>query len=260
MIMIFLNLDCSNDSLLVTQMQPMEFAAHQAMLQRTHSQKQKLQQPLAPKIKQETRNQSQLLAQNLSPFHAASSGRGVGPPSPNAVMKHNINMNISSPPIMSDPSVDHVAGGGSNTMSAMTNTSIKGIMSQSMCLKSSSNANAINQNLGNNVLGTGMGNATNIINNTDTSAGMTGKSSSCTDMDTNDVVSTMMQQQQHPILRNKAMAISGIATRPPPPEYKGNTMITNSMVQQSTGNQFSKVSQPPPSNIRHMPPSGMFYK
>lgn len=257
MIIIILNLDCSNDSLLVTQMQPMEFIAHQAMLLQTHTQTQKLQKPLAPKIKQETRNQSQLLAQNLSPFHPGASGRGVGPPSPNAVMKHN--MNISSPPMMSDLSVDPAAGGGCNTLSAMTNTSIKGIMSQSMCLKSSSNANAINQNLGNNVLSTGMGNATNIMNNIDTSAGLSGKSSSCTDMDAKDVVSTMMQQQQHPILRNKAMVISGIATRPPPPEYKGNTMIKSSMIQQSTGNQFSKVA-PPPSNIRHMPPSGMFYK
>lgn len=235
----------------------MEFAAHQTMHQQTHKQKQKLQQAQASKIKQEPRNQSQLLATNQSPFHPTAAGRVVGTRSPNnmmSVMKHNMNMNISSPPMMSDSSIDSVGSGG-NTMSTMTNTSIKAMMGQSMCLKSSSNANALNQNLGNNVLSTGMGqNGPNMINNIDMS--MTANPNSCTGDDSN----KLLQQQQQQILRNKAMNMSGAGARPPPPEYEGNSMMTNQMIQQSNGNQFSKVAPPPPPNMRHMPPSGMFYK
>lgn len=240
---------------MVNQMQSMEFTAHQAMHQKTHKQKQKLQ-PQAVKIKQEPRNQPQHInAANQSPFRQGAAGRGVGgTPSPNSmmpVMNHSMNMNISSPPMMSDSSVDSVGGG--NAMPTMTNTSIKAMMSQSMCHKSSSNANTMNQNLGSNALGPGMGqNGSNIMNNIDMSTGMTTNPNSCADMDANDVSSLMrhdqnkllqQQQQQQQILRNKTMNMSGIGTRPPPPEYKGNTMMTNQMIQQSNGNQQNNHRQ-----------------
>lgn len=259
------DLDCPTDSLMVPQMQSMEFAAHQTLHQQT--QKQKLQQMQAMKIKQEPRNQPQLLATNQSPFRQSQpAGRSVaGPPSPKgmkSVMNQKMNMNISSPPMMSDSPVDSVgaggggggAGSGANTMNTMTNTSIKAMMNQSMCLKNASNANAMNPNLGNNVLGPGMG------------TGMSTNPNVCGDMDGNDVSSLMrqdqnklMQQQQQQIMRNKAMSMSGVGSRPPPPEYKGNTRMTNQMIQQSNGNQFPNNAPPPP-NMRHMPPSGMFYK
>lgn len=254
-----LDLDCPTDSLMVPQMQSMEFAAHQTLHQQ--NQKQKLQQMQAMKIKQEPRNQPQLLAANQSPFRQnQAAGRGVaGPPSPKgmkSVMNQKMNMNISSPPMMSDSPVDSVgaggAGSGANTMNTMTNTSIKAMMNQSMCLKSASNANAMNPNL----LGPGMG------------TGMSTNPNACSDMDGNDVSSLMrqdqnklmqQQQQQQQIMRNKAMSMSGVGSRPPPPEYKGNTRMTNQMIQQSNGNQFPNNAPPPP-NMRHMPPSGMFYK
>lgn len=166
--------------------------------------------------------------------------------------------------MMSDSSVDS-GGGGGNTMSVISNTSIKTMMSQGMCLKGASNANAMNQSMGNSVLNAAMGhNGSNIINNIDMNASMAANARN--DMDATDVSSLMtpdqnqlMHQQQHQILRNKAMNMPSVGSRPPPPEYKGHTLMPNQIIQQPTPNQFAKVAPPPP-NMRHLGPSGMFYK
>lgn len=196
---------------MVNQMQSMEFAAHQTLHQQTHKQKQKLQQTQAPKIKQEPRNQSQLLVANQSAFRQGAAGTGVGTPSPNditSVMNHNMNMNISSPPMISDSSVDSVGGSG-NTMNNMPNTSIKAMMGQSMCLKKPSYTNAMNQNLGANVLGTGMApNGSSMMKNIDMSAGMAANPNSCADMDANDV-SSLLRQDQNKLLQQQQQLLRG---------------------------------------------------
>lgn len=216
-------LDFPLDVTTINQLQSMEFTGHQTKNQKAHKHKQKLE-PQAPKIKQEPRSQPQLVASNQFPFRKGAAGTT----SPNvlmSVMSSSMNMNISSSPMLAD-------------------TSVKAMMSQGMCLESLSNANAMNRNMGNNnnAFDSGMAqNSSGIMNDIDISTNVTTNQNSCSDMDVNDVSSLMrhnqnqlLQQQQQHMPRNKSMSMAG--TRLLPPQFKGNTMMTNQMIQQSNRN------------------------
>lgn len=238
---------------MITQMQSVDFvAAHQPLHQQVHNnQKQKLHHAQTSKIKQEPRNQSQLLTGNQGSFHqGAAAIRGVGAPSPNdmgpVVMNRNMNINIQSSSGMSDSPID-TGNGNESTMTVIPNASIN-----TMCLKGSSNVDVMNPNLGSRI----RSNDSNIIINIDMNNQMTANPNACTDIKTN-----LLQQQR--MLGNKTMNMTGgVTSRPPPPEYKGNAIISNHVVQQSNGgNQFNQSNaSKPPQNMRHMPPNGMFYK
>lgn len=126
---VYFNIDFPTDLLMDNQKQSMDFTGHQAKNQKTQKHTRKLQ-PQAPKIKQEPRSQPQLLVANQFPFHQGAAGT----PSPNGMkseMSSSTNMNILSSPFWTD-------------------SSIKAMMSQGMCLEGSSNANTMNQNIGSN--------------------------------------------------------------------------------------------------------------
>lgn len=208
-----LNIDCPTDALTLNRMQSTDFTGHQTKNQKMHKHKQKLQSQ-APKIKQEPRSQPQLLAANQFSYRQGAAGT----PSPNdmmSVMSSSMNMNISSSPMMAD-------------------SSVKAMMSQGICHESSSNANAMNQNMGNNnnAFGARRAQSSGIMNDIDMGTSVTINQNSCADMDVNDV-SPLLRHNQNKLLQHQQQMCG---TQLPPTQNKGNTVMTNRMIQQSNGN------------------------